>query len=151
MRTNTITDNFSLRFIKANKQENDSVKKENSETIYFDINTKVIKNAIIITGKSDRTNFNVICNYSEEVSLLKDGFYYTFIYNDCKASQLQLGWNDTVGGQQEKGLKELNLQRFHIKPKEVHTVPFTDEEIVFLNKPENLKKLESELKKQGFN
>ena len=55
-----------------------------------------------------------------------------------------------MGGQFERGMKELAATKFNLKKKEVNSVKYTDDEKLYLSQEENLTKLKEELKKQGY-
>lgn len=148
MRNHTNTKNISLSFRKV--KDDDAEKKFWTETIYFDIQTRILRNSILLNGKRGKTNFMVVCNYKEEANLNKEAFYYTFTYQNCKAARLNLGWKDNVGGQFEKGIADLDSKKFNIKKKEVNSVKFTEDEKLYLTQDENFEKLKQALKKNGY-
>lgn len=148
MRRATNSKNISLSFRRV--KENDADKKYWTETIYFDMDVRILRRSVVLTGKRDKTNFMVVCGYDETSNVNKDAFYYTFSHKNCKATKLELGWKDNVGGQQEKGLKELSSKKFNTAKKQVNSVPFTEDEKLYLSQEENMKKLLEVLKKQGY-
>lgn len=148
MRNHSRTKNISLSFRRL--KDGDSEKKFWNETIYFDVQTQILRNSVVLKGKRDKTNFMVICNYSEDINVGKEEFYYTFSYQKCVPTKLTLGWEDNVGGQFERGMKELATIKFNTKKKEVNSVKYTDDERLYLSQNNNLEKLKKELKKQGY-
>ncbi len=148
MRNHTNTKNISLNFRRVN--DDDSDKKFWTETIYFDVEKRISRNSIVLNGKRDKTNFMVICSYNEETNVNKKAFYYTFSYQKCKPTKLDLGWEDKVGGQFEKGISELESKKFNTKKKEVNSVKFTEDEKLYLTKEENFTKFQEVLKKLGY-
>lgn len=144
--TNTKDISLSFRLLSDNGTE----KKYRTETLYFDIETRIQDNTVVLNGSKKGTEFMVICDYKEESSVNKEAYYYTFTHNKCQATRLELGFTDNIGGQQEKGLFDLSSKKFCLNKKEVNSVSFTKEEKEFLQKDNNFKKLEIELQKNGL-